>query len=99
MLTRRIFGCELSPELGRLVFVMPFRVGVAWGEVALLGPGRIFVAADAGDQRVPLVFGDRLFESDGFQLVRDRNRIVALVADAAPPGLGVDLDDDPERIL
>ena len=82
-------GGEVVPELRRLVLVVPLELRVAGREVALLGAGRILVAADAGDQGVELVRGQDLLEGDRLQLVGHRHRVGRLVADAArrgPPG-------------
>ena len=91
--------CELSPEFRRLILVIPFRLRVARRKIALLRPGRIFIAANSGDERVPLVLGDRLLQRDRFQLVRHRHRIMRLVTDTARAGLLVDLNDEIEFVM
>ena len=48
----REIGLVLVPELGRLVLEVPAAVLAARAEHALLGAGRLLVAADAGDQAV-----------------------------------------------
>ena len=90
----------MVPELGRLVLVVPLELGVARREVALLGPRRVLVAADAGDQGVEAVGGrERLLQGDGLQLVGDRDRVRRLVADPALARLEVRPDDQLEAVV
>ncbi len=99
--------CELVPELWGLVFVVPFEVFVARGEVAFLGAGGVFVAADAGDESVPFVFCHYLLEGSGFEFVGDGDWVCGVVADGAASGVFagacagvlVDFNDEVEVVV
>ncbi len=72
---------ELVPELRRLVLVIPFEILRARAEIALLGPGGVFIAANAGDERVPLVLRHDLLQRHGLELVRHGHGVGGVVAD------------------
>jgi hypothetical protein len=72
---------------------------IAPREVTLLSPGRIFIAPDAGDERVPFVLRHRLLKRDRFQLMRYRHRIVGFVANAASPRFLIDLYDQIQFVM
>ena len=74
MRARRWRGVELVPELRRLVAHVPSALEPAWREHALLGARRLFVAADAGDQSVEAVFGQRHLQAFGLARGRTRGR-------------------------
>ena len=58
-------GVEVVPEFRRLVADVPVALEAARGEHPLLGAGRLLVAADAGDQPVEAVLGERELQSFG----------------------------------
>src|SRR4030081_576264 len=72
MRARRRRSVELVPELRRLVAHVPSAFGTARREYPLLGAGGFFVAADAGDQPVKTLFGER--ELQPFGLARGGSR-------------------------
>ena len=72
MRARRRRGVELVPEFRRLVAHVPSAFGAARREHPLLGAGGFLVAADAGDQAVKAIFGER--ELQPFGLARGRSR-------------------------
>ena len=74
MRARRRRGVELVPEFRRLVAHVPSAFGAARREHPLLGAGRFLVAADAGDQSVEAVFGERELQSFGLARRRSRGR-------------------------
>src|SRR5437868_13863067 len=76
-------GGELPPEFRRLILGVPFNLRIAPREITLLSPGRIFVAPDAGDERVPFVLRHRLLKRDRFPLMCYRHWIVRFVANTA----------------
>ena len=57
-------GDELAPELRRLIFVIPFELRVARRKISLLCARGIFVAPNAGNERIPLLFRERLLQGD-----------------------------------
>ena len=65
MRARRRRGVELVPELRRLVAHVPSAFETARREHALLRARRLLVAADAGDQAVELVLGERELQAFG----------------------------------
>src|SRR3546814_16948221 len=70
----REIGLVLVPELRRLVAEIPGAGLAARAEHALLGAGRLLVAADAGDDSLQLVLGDGLAQPFGFARRRARGR-------------------------
>src|SRR3984885_11579762 len=74
MRTRRRGGVELVPEFWRLVANVPSALSAARREHPLLGARGLFVAANAGDQSVEAVFGERTFEAFGLAGGRARRR-------------------------
>src|SRR5205085_315963 len=56
---RRRRGVELVPEFRRLVTYVPSAFGAARREHPLLGAGGFLIAANAGDQAVETIFGQR----------------------------------------
>src|SRR5689334_16386801 len=58
-------GVELVPELRWLIAHVPAALEPARREHALLGAGGLLIAADAGDQAVEAIFGQRPFQSLG----------------------------------
>src|SRR5436190_22615980 len=67
-------GIELIPEFRRLIPHVPSAFGAARGEHAFLGAGCLFIPADAGDEAVEAVFGEREFQSFGLACRRSRGR-------------------------
>ena len=65
---------ELVPEFRRLVAHVPSALEAARREHALLGARRLLVAADAGDQSVKTVFGERQLQSFGLARGGTRGR-------------------------
>src|ERR1700727_1797194 len=74
MRARRRRGIELVPEFRRLVANVPSTLGAARREHPLLGARGLLVAANAGDQAVKTIFGQRQFQSLGFPRSRARRR-------------------------
>jgi hypothetical protein len=99
MFARTDFGREMIPEFRRLVLVIPLEIDIAGGEIALLGPGRVLVAADAGDEGVEFVGDEALLQRHGLEFVGDCHRIVRLIPDAALARLLVDPDDQIDPIV
>src|SRR5438046_2495105 len=93
VLALRRSGRELSPEFWRLIFIIPFELRVARRKISLFRASRILVAPNSGDQCVPFVFGERLLQRHGFQLVRHRHWIVRFVPNPARTRVGVDFND------
>src|SRR3954452_14772127 len=58
-------GVEMIPELRRLIAHVPIAFEAARREHALLGARGFLVAADAGDEAVKAVFGQRHLEALG----------------------------------
>src|SRR5205823_11341671 len=52
VLALRRSGRELSPELRRLIFIIPFELRVARRKISLLRASRIFIASNSGNQCV-----------------------------------------------
>src|SRR5205814_9679337 len=67
-------GVELIPEFRRLVAHVPTTFSSARREHPLLGAGRFLIAANAGDQPIEAVFGEREFQSFGLARSRPRRR-------------------------
>src|SRR6516164_8523487 len=67
-------GVEVVPELRRLVAHVPAPLDAARREDPLLGAGRLLVAADAGEQAVETVLGERELQSFGLARGRARRR-------------------------
>ena len=65
-------GVEMVPELGRLAADIPVAVMGSWREYPLLRTGRLLIAADAGDEAIEAVPGERELEPLG--LARGRAR-------------------------
>src|ERR1051326_806903 len=65
-------GVELVPEFRRLAAHVPLAVARARREDALLGAGRLLVAADAGDQAVEAVLLERDLQAFGLACGRAR---------------------------
>src|SRR6478752_10616077 len=65
MRARRRRSVELVPEFRRLVAHVPSAFGAARRENPLLGAGGLFIAADAGDQSIKTIFGERELQSFG----------------------------------
>ena len=74
MRARRRRGVELVPEFRRLIAHVPSAFGAARREHALLGAGGFLVAADAGDQAVEAIFGQRHLQPFGLARRRARGR-------------------------
>src|SRR5205823_12184397 len=53
-------GDELSPELRRLIFVIPFKLRVSRRKISFLRASGIFIPPNSRDERVPFIFGERL---------------------------------------
>src|SRR5580692_899660 len=70
MSARRRRGVEVIPEFRRLIADIPAALDPARREHPLLGAGRLLVAANAGEQAVEAVFGER--ELQPFGLARGR---------------------------
>src|SRR5262249_48489154 len=67
-------GVELIPEFRWLSAHVPLAVRTARREHALLGAGRLLVAADAGEQSVEAVLGERSLQPFGLARGRARRR-------------------------
>ena len=77
---------ELIPKLWRLVFVVPFKLGISWRKITFLGASRVLIAADASDERVEFAFPHDLLKGHSFEFVGDSDWIMSLVADGRRVG-------------
>ena len=84
-------GVELVPEFRGLIAHVPAAFEAARREHALLGAGRLFVAANAGDQSVEAIFGQREFQPFGLARGGSRGRRERRV-DAVNRRAGLDLE-------
>ncbi len=107
MLTGGATGCELVPKLRRLILVIPLEVLRPRAEIALLGARWVFIAADAGDEGVPLVLRHDLLKCRGLQFVCHRDRIGGVITNrpalrvgpGACAGIFIDLNDEVEAMV
>ena len=65
MRARRRRGVELVPEFRRLIANVPSALGAARRKHPFLGAGGFLVAANAGDQSVKTIFGERELQPVG----------------------------------
>ena len=91
MRARRRRGVELVPEFRRLIAHVPSAFGAARREHALLGAGGFLVAANAGDQAVEAVFGERQLQPFGLARGGARGRRQGRI-DGVDRRAGLDLE-------
>ena len=92
-------GDELSPELRRLIFVIPFKLRVTRREISFLRASGIFIPPNSRDERVPFVFSERLLQRHRLQFVCHGHGIMRLVPDAACARFRIDFYNKIEVVM